>query len=160
MQTEKELQEFVGAGVRVALCSLCISILAFVPPLLYASVSPCVSAYLRCKKQQAIPWLGFRRGADVGSSVALWKYASVLAEICGRLACGWGVFILFISPPCCRRSVQHQLPPLSLLLGWWQWQSFVDSESKAAFRKFTGSYCEMVPRSGYVRLWKKLMWDA
>lgn len=71
MQTEKELQEFVGAGVRVALCSLCISILAFVPPLLYASVSPCVSAYLRCKKQQAIPWLGFRRGADVGSSVAL-----------------------------------------------------------------------------------------
>lgn len=72
MQTAgTDLQEFVGAGVRVALCPLYISILAFVPPSPHPWVSLCVSAYLGCKKQQATPWLWFRGGADVGSSVAL-----------------------------------------------------------------------------------------
>lgn len=52
--------------------------------------------------------------------------------------------------PCCARSMQQQFSPLSLLLGWWRQQSFVDSKSEPAFGTFTGTCCEMVPRSDRV----------
>lgn len=58
----------------------------------------------------------------------------------------------FVSPPCCRRSTQHQFSPLSLLLGSYQRQNFAGSTSSAAFGKLTGNDCEMVPRSGCVCL--------
>lgn len=98
VQTGKELQECFLTGVRrVAPFHPCVSIQAFVPPSPFASVPLCISAYLRCK-EQAIPLLGFRRGADVGSSVALRKYASVSAEICGRLVYGsWFFMVCFSS---------------------------------------------------------------
>lgn len=38
------------------------------------------------------------------------------------------LFLLLV----CRRSVQHQLPLLSLFLGWWKQQSFVDSEKQSS----------------------------
>lgn len=128
-----------GAAVRVALCPLWISILAFVPP--SPPVSPCVSAYLQNNKQLH----GFAL-EEAQTLAPLWpcENTPVFSQKSGgeRLVGGDFSFCLFLLLVVEGQCSISSLFSLCYLAGG------SNSKSRAAFRKCTGNDCEVVPRSG------------
>lgn len=103
---------------------------SFVPP--SPPVSLCVSAYLRCKKQQQFHGFSLEEAQMLDHLWPCENTPVLLQKSVGDVLVGGDfsccLFLLLV----CRRSVQHQLPLLSLFLGWWKQQSFVDSEKQSS----------------------------